>query len=127
MSKTWLILLVAGVVVVALFMLIAVAAFVFFPQIQQSMMPPQGPVLVYEVDPDSPTPVQIVDMDKLAQAIDRRLNTAWNRLAQVRRLDDRRIEVAVVGKSPSRQAAGGEAAGMCWRVGVSHPRQHARR
>ena len=53
MNKTWLILLVAGVVVVALFMLIAVAAFLFFPQIQQSMMQPKGPVLVYEVDPDS--------------------------------------------------------------------------
>ncbi len=101
MSKTWLIVLVAGIVVVALFMLIAVAAFVFFPQIQQSMMQPKGPVLVYEVDPDSLTPGQTVDMDKLARAIDRRLNVGWNRLGQVRKLDGQRIEVAVVGKSPA--------------------------
>ena len=45
MNKTWLILLVAGVGVAALFMLIAVAAFVFFPQIQQFDDAAQGPGL----------------------------------------------------------------------------------
>jgi preprotein translocase subunit SecD len=103
MSKTWLILLVAGVVVVALFMLIAVAAFVFFPQIQQSMMQPKGPVLVYEVDPDNSTPGQTVDMDKLAQAVDRRLNSRWIRLARVRELGNQRIEVAIREKGKAQQ------------------------
>ena len=99
MSKTWLVLLIGGVVVVAFLMVAAVAAFVFLPQIQDWMAgEPQGPVLVYEVDPESLFPGQEVDMDKLVQAINRRLNPGRERLARVRRLDDQRIEVAVVGK-----------------------------
>ncbi len=101
MNKTWLILLIAGVVLVALFMLAAVGAFVFLPQIRDAMTQPQGPVLVYEVDPDSVGPGQTVDMDKLVQAINRRLNPGWSRLAVVRTLDGQRIEVTVVGKTAS--------------------------
>jgi preprotein translocase subunit SecD len=99
MHKTWLILLIAGVIVVALFMLTAVAAFLFLPIIGDAMAQPQGPVLVYEVDPDSLAPGRTVDMNKLMRAMNRRLNPGWNKLARLRILDDQRIEVAVMGKS----------------------------
>jgi SecD/SecF fusion protein len=99
MNKTWLILVIAGIVLVGLFILTAAAAFLFFPQIRDSMTHPQGPVLIYEVDPDGLAPGETVDMNKLVQAIDRRVSTEWSRLACVRILDGRRIEVAVVGKS----------------------------
>ncbi|MEN6407080.1 MAG: polysaccharide biosynthesis/export family protein [Thermoguttaceae bacterium] len=56
-----------------------------------------GAVLVYEMDPSSasagsPAP----DMDKLLNVIDLRLNAGVEKLAQVRKLDDRRIEVALL-------------------------------
>jgi SecD/SecF fusion protein len=95
MNKTWLILLVAGVVLVGLFLLTAVAAFLFFPQIRDAMAEPQGDVLIYEVDPDSVTPGQTVDMNQLAQAIDRRLNPGWIGGTRIRRLDNQRIEITI--------------------------------
>jgi SecD/SecF fusion protein len=101
MNKTWAILLAVGVVLVALFMLTAVAAFVFLPQLGDLMTQPKGPVLVYEVDPTSLTPGQQVDMDKLMYAINSRVKPRGSRLALVRKLDGQRIEVAVVGPSTS--------------------------
>jgi SecD/SecF fusion protein len=95
MSKTWLILLVVGVVVVPLLMLAAGAAFLLLPQIRDAMAEPQGAVLIYEVDPDSLSPAQTVDMDRLMQAVDRRLNPGWGGLARIRRLDHQRIEIAI--------------------------------
>ncbi len=59
--------------------------------------PPQGPVLIYEVDPaSSPTDLSTAETDKLLKAIDRRLNAGLEKLAQVRKLDDGRIEVALM-------------------------------
>ena len=99
MNKTALVLLIVGVALAAFLMVAAVAAFVFLPYMQDLMAgAPQGPVLVYEVDPGSLTGGQGVDMNKLAKAIDRRLGVGRNRLARVRILDDRRIEVSVMGK-----------------------------
>ncbi len=103
MSKTWVILLVAGVVLIGLFMLAAVAAFVFLPQLGDLMTQPKGPVLVYEVDPTSLTPGEQVDMDKLVRAINSRVMPRRSRLALARKLDGQRIEVAVVGPSASDQ------------------------
>ncbi len=105
MNKTWLILLIVGVVIAALFMLAAVAAFLFLPQIHDSLMRPEGPVLVYEVDLDSLPPGKSVDMSKLVEVLDRRLNSGWNRLARLRMLEDQRIEVTVMhnGKADVRQ------------------------
>jgi preprotein translocase subunit SecD len=101
MNKTWLILLVVGVVLIGLFLLAAVASFVFLPQLGDLMTQPKGPVLVYEVDPTSLTPGQQVDMDKLVRAVSSRLKAGWKSLARVRKLDGQRIEVAVVGQSAS--------------------------
>ncbi len=55
---------------------------------------PQGPVLIYEVDPTST--VSASDMDKLLKAIDRRLNSGAEKLARVRKVGDGRIEVALL-------------------------------
>jgi len=53
--------------------------------------------LIYEVDPASaPTGLSAADMDKLLKAVDRRLNSGAEKTARVRKLDDRRIEVAVL-------------------------------
>ena len=58
---------------------------------------PEGPVLVYEIDPASALAgVSALDRDKLLHAIDRRLNAGAEKLARVRKLDDGRIEVALL-------------------------------
>ena len=57
---------------------------------------PEGPVLTYEVDPNFKRADTPIDMDRLLKVIDLRLNGGAERLAVVRRLDDRRIEVAVM-------------------------------
>ena len=55
---------------------------------------PEGAVLTYEVDPRSKhAGTTTVDMDKLLRVVDVRLNGGAERLAVVRKLDDRRIEV----------------------------------
>ena len=59
-----------------------------------------GPVLIYEVDSTStPAGSSAPDMDKLLKVIDLRLNTGAEKLAQVRKLDDGRIEVAMLRKN----------------------------
>ena len=58
---------------------------------------PQGGVLTYEVEPGAASAgAAAPDMDKLLKAIDQRLNAGPERLAQVRKLDDGRIEVALM-------------------------------
>ena len=58
---------------------------------------PKGSVLLYEVDPSSvPVGMTSADPDKLFSAIDRRLNSGVKPLARVRKLDDGRIEVALL-------------------------------
>ena len=58
---------------------------------------PVGPVLIYEVDPGSaPADATAPDMDKLLKVVDRRLNSGTEKLARVRKLDDGRIEVAMM-------------------------------
>ena len=57
---------------------------------------PEGPVLVYEVDPSSKLAGTTVDMDKLVRVVDLRLNGGAEALTTVRKLDDRRIEVALM-------------------------------
>ena len=99
MNKTLLI----GVVVMAvLFVGLAVLSFLFLPYLQDWMSPtPQGAVLVYEVDPDMMPAGETINMANLVKAMDRRLGYGASRLARVRSLDDRRIEVVVVGKNES--------------------------
>lgn len=60
---------------------------------------PEGAVLVYQVDPKSVPVGATVDMDRLLRGIDLRLNGGSERLAAVRKLDDRRIEVTLVRRS----------------------------
>ena len=102
MNKTALALLI-GVVTIAVFLVVvAVLSFLFLPYLQDWMAPtPQGAVLVYEVDPDMLAPGETVNMANLVKAMDRRLGSGSSRLARVQRIDDRRIEVAVVGKNES--------------------------
>jgi hypothetical protein len=58
---------------------------------------PEGPVLVYEADPNpKASGAATVDMDKLLRVVDMRLNGGAEKLANVRKLDDRRIEVALL-------------------------------
>ena len=53
--------------------------------------------MTYEVDPGSASAgASALDMDKLLKAIDQRLNAGPEKLAQVRKLDDGQIEVALM-------------------------------
>jgi SecD/SecF fusion protein len=61
---------------------------------------PQRAVLTYEVDPaSSPVGMSASDLDKLLKAIDRRLNSGVEKVARLRKLDDGRIEVALLRSS----------------------------
>jgi SecD/SecF fusion protein len=101
MNKTALTFLIGGVVVLFL-MVAALAVFIGLPLLMREMgAEPQGPVLVYEVAPESLSVGQKVDIEKLIQAIDRRLNPDWSRLARVRKIDDQRIEIALISKEPA--------------------------
>ncbi|MEN6557198.1 MAG: hypothetical protein ABFC54_03360 [Thermoguttaceae bacterium] len=61
---------------------------------------PEGPVLIYEIDERSRSAdTATVDLDRLLRAVDGRLNGGSHRLAAIRRLDDRRIEVAMLHRS----------------------------
>jgi SecD/SecF fusion protein len=101
MNKTAVILLIGGVAFAMFLLVAAVACFLFLPQILDFVTPARGPVLVYEVDPAGLSPGQQVDMANLVKAIDRRFGVGRSRLARVRRMDDRRLEVAVMGKAES--------------------------
>lgn len=58
---------------------------------------PEGPVLIYQFDPNYKTAdTTMVDMDKLLRAVDIRLNGGAEKLAAVRKLNDRQIEVALM-------------------------------
>jgi hypothetical protein len=58
---------------------------------------PEGPVLTYHVDPKSKSArTTAVDMDKLLEVVNARLNAGSEKLAVVRNLDDQRIEVALM-------------------------------
>ncbi|MEN6366184.1 MAG: polysaccharide biosynthesis/export family protein [Thermoguttaceae bacterium] len=58
---------------------------------------PSGAVLVYEVEPSSTSAgASASDTDKLLKVMDLRLNAGSKKLAQVRKLDDRRIEVTLM-------------------------------
>ena len=58
---------------------------------------PEGPVLIYEVDPNSkPGNATTAGMDKLLKVVEARLNGGAEKLAAVRKLDDRRIEVTLM-------------------------------
>jgi hypothetical protein len=57
---------------------------------------PEGPALTYQIDPDSKHADTPVDMDRLLKVVDLRLNGGAERLAVVRKLDDRRIEVTLM-------------------------------
>jgi hypothetical protein len=61
---------------------------------------PEGPILTYEVDPNSHSArTTAVDMDKLLRVINARLNGGAEKLAVVRKLNDRRIEVTLMRRS----------------------------
>ncbi len=58
---------------------------------------PEGPVLTYEAEPSSASAgAAATDMDKLLKAIDQRLNGGPEKLAQVRKVTEGRIEVALM-------------------------------
>ena len=65
-----------------------------------------GVVLVYQVDQPEEDSQQPVDIDALIAAVDRRINRAPVKAAQVRRLDHpegtRRIEIGVLGSDPEK-------------------------
>ena len=76
---------------------IPLVAFVLWPIISEQMTsPPQGAILVYEVDPDLPSRGAKIDMDQLVKTLDRRINSGEQKLAEVRLRDDGRIEVALL-------------------------------
>ncbi|MBN2473189.1 MAG: hypothetical protein JXB62_01175 [Pirellulales bacterium] len=56
-----------------------------------------GAVLVYEIDPEAAIDPRAVDMETLVAAIDRRINSPWSPVADVRSLGDRRVEIRVFG------------------------------
>jgi hypothetical protein len=61
---------------------------------------PQGPVLVYEIDPKSRAAgITGADMDNLVKIVGGRLNAGPEKLATVRKLDDRRLEIALMRQS----------------------------
>ncbi len=65
---------------------------------------PEGPVLIYEIEPQSgPAGVAASDMELLLKVFDRRLNAGTDKLAVVRKLDDRRIEVALMRRNAADQ------------------------
>jgi len=66
---------------------------------------PAGPVFVCEIEPQSgPAGVAASDMEALLKVFDRRLNGGTDKLAVVRKLDDRRIEVTLRRRNAADQA-----------------------
>jgi preprotein translocase subunit SecD len=63
----------------------------------------QGEVLIYEVDPESTSGESTIDMPLLIKTIDRRINADNHKLAEVRLLEDGRIEVALLRKNKDEQ------------------------
>jgi preprotein translocase subunit SecD len=98
-NRLWLWIVIGIGLLVTVLAALAALAFVTLPMIlQQTGSKPAGAVLTYEVDPDSLPPGVTVNMESLTAAVNRRLNPGrgWNKVAQVRGLDDRRIEVALI-------------------------------
>lgn len=102
-NRLWLWIVIGLGLLVTMLASLSVLAFVTLPMILQTVSKPAGAVLTYEVDPDSLPPGTTVNMESLTAAVNRRLSPGrgWNRLAQVRVLDDRRIEVAVIRRNES--------------------------
>jgi len=58
---------------------------------------PQGPILVYEIDPDlAPGSTSTADMEKLLKVVEKRLNPGTEKVANVAKLDDKRVEIALL-------------------------------
>jgi SecD/SecF fusion protein len=86
-------LLIAGAVTVTL----PVVAFLVWPLISQwTSSPPEGEVLIYQVDTGLSSSGTAIDAEQVAEAIERRINADLGRLAKVSSLADGRIEVAVI-------------------------------
>jgi SecD/SecF fusion protein len=61
---------------------------------------PEGPILIYEAGPISKSASRTAsDWDRLLKAVDIRLNGGAEKLAAVRKLDNRRIEVTLMRKN----------------------------
>jgi SecD/SecF fusion protein len=102
-NRLWLWIVIGVGLLMTMLASLSVLAFVTLPMILQATgSKPGGAVLTYEVDPDSLPPGTTVNMESLMAAVDRRLNPdrRWSKLARVRRLDDRRIEVAMIRPDP---------------------------
>jgi preprotein translocase subunit SecD len=94
MKKQWIVLIVVLALLPVAFIALAIAVFIFLPNIMQQMhSEPRGAVLVYEIDSKSTPDANNVDMARLIVRIDSRLNPGWQKLARVRELPDRKIEV----------------------------------
>jgi SecD/SecF fusion protein len=100
MKRILLVLTIPLAVIVAAGLLIAIVwAFVRARDVFVS--PPQGAVLIYEVDPESIAGPPSDDLLKrLANAIDRRLNSDGQRRGRVRLRDDRRLEIRLYESRP---------------------------
>ena len=81
----------------AVTLFLPVVAFVAWPMISQWIAsPPEGEVLVYEIDPDDLPGGITVDMGQLAKTMNRRINLGEKILAEVRQRDDGQIEVVLL-------------------------------
>jgi SecD/SecF fusion protein len=101
-NRLWLWIVIGVGLLMTMLASLSVLAFVTLPMILQATgSKPGGAVLIYEVDPDSVPPGTTVNMESLTAAVNRRVNggRGWNRIARVRELNDRRIEVALIGRN----------------------------
>jgi uncharacterized protein (TIGR03067 family) len=81
----------------------AQGTFVSVNEVKDDEPQPQGPVLVYEVDPTaSPRGVSAEDMEKLLKVIERRLNST-KKVAKISESSGRRIEVALLRRGDADQ------------------------
>ena len=92
-DSRWFDLALAGAVTV----FVPIVAFCIWPLISPWFAStPRGPVLVYEIAVDAETAGEPVDAKSIANVVDRRLNPNGKKLAVVRPLNDRQIEVAMI-------------------------------
>ncbi len=87
------------VLAVVVTLLVPVAFYIGWPWLSKYWAPaPQGDLLIYEVDPDSVPKSMSIDMRQLVRTIERRFGSLERLPAEVRLLDENRIEVAMIRK-----------------------------
>ena len=94
MKKRWIFLIVVLALLPVAFVVLAMAAFVFLPNIMQRMdsfSRPHGAVLIYE--PADESDHSMYQIDQLIESINSRLNSGGQRLGQARGWNKKQIEV----------------------------------